>query len=277
MNQVTTEREIFFSKVNELDGLLNVGFRIIPDLAIQIKETQEGLSLQYGIAVFEKLLFHAISLRRLLPPADATKLSQWDLSSVCALSRCILEAYEALAYIALHRISEEEQNFRLALWRAHDCDRRLKMMCLVPDNDISKGKQWLEEAKAELENTKFFQGLHFGEQKRLRKDLPPYHISHELICKASGVDHEYYNLAKTFMSQYVHTASFALHHLSYHEPSTEDGFRNVSVPVTHALVFLSKSITDIIDKFCPSFTVTESEAIMLADYCFFTNGLNTSG
>jgi len=276
MNSNTTERQIFLGKADELDGLLNLGFRIIPSLAIDINDTQEGQSLQYAIAIFEKLLFHAISLRRLLPPAETVELSQWDLSSVCALSRCILEAYEAMAYIALHRVSKEEQAFRLVLWKAHDCERRLQMMCLVPDNDVTRGKQWLDGARAELENSLFFQRLDLKKQIWILKNLPPYHISHELICKASGVDYDYYNLAKMFMSQYVHTASFALHHLSYHEPSTEDGFRNLSVPVTHALVFLSKAITDIINRFCPSFTVTERESVMLSDYCFFTIGLGTS-
>lgn len=239
----------------------------------EVQESQ--VSLQYCQALIDKLLSHAVSLANLLPSDMPGRGSSWDLSSISVLARCILEAYEALAYIAFHKITSEERRFRISLWKAHDLDRRLQMMELIPDNQrsVSQCTQWLAEAKGELTETSFFYGLEPKEQKRILHKLPAYHLSHEKLCQASEIDFGYFELAKMFLSQYVHSTSFAIHHLSKHVANSEDGYRNTCVPLTHAMVFLAKSIHDLIGAdLWPISPLNEDQNNIVYVYVEFTRG-----
>jgi hypothetical protein len=102
-----SERETYLRKLDEFKILLRVAIRIYEAMP-EVEASQ--VSIQYCQALFDKLLFHVISLSKLLPCRIPAPDSLWDLSSISALSRCILEAYEALAYIAFMKLVMKREN-----------------------------------------------------------------------------------------------------------------------------------------------------------------------
>ncbi|WP_312488967.1 hypothetical protein [Massilia timonae] len=270
-----TEREIYIARVKDLQTLLRHSLKLHQTLP---QPADHELALQYSQAVYFKFLTHGVSLLNLLPDGPSRAGKAWDLSSASALSRCMIEAFEALAYISLHSVSQEEQTFRIKLWRAHDCERRLQMMKLVPIDavKISTCSTWLDDAREELSRCSFFKALDLPQQKKLLKELPAYHISHEEICRSSNIDFEYYRLSKMMTSQHVHTASFAIHHLDRHIPASEEGYRNMTMAITPAVVFLAKAIVDLRVLYgLADEELDSNDAEVLSEYLPFLEGLRS--
>jgi len=116
-------------------------FEALLGYAVALLNAQTGYKVQnsrenYGEKVFGKIVCHSISLKRILPnPIRSEDSEIWDISSVYALSRTILESYEALAYVATEGISEEELDCRILAWKLHAQERRHKMLSLIGSKD----------------------------------------------------------------------------------------------------------------------------------------------
>ena len=84
--------------------------------------------LTYAEKIFVKMIGHAITLRNISPdPERKVPQELWDASSAASIARCIIEAHEALTYIALGTTDLLEQEFRIMLWELHDAVRRMKI------------------------------------------------------------------------------------------------------------------------------------------------------
>ncbi|AWL04277.1 hypothetical protein DIR46_07400 [Massilia oculi] len=150
------------------------------------------------------------------------------------------------------------------------------MMKLVPVDEVktSMCSKWLEDAREELMACSFFKTLDLPQQKKLLKELPAYHISHEEICRSSNIDFEYYRLSKMMTSQHVHTASFAIHHLDRHIPASDEGYRNMTMAITPAVVFLAKAIVDLRVLYgLADEELDSTDADVLSEYLPFLDGL----
>jgi hypothetical protein len=145
----------------ELDALLKHAVAISIALAGK-PATHDGE--WYAEAIFRKVVAHALTLARMLPaglkPTTTGTSELWDLSSVCAVSRAIIEGYDALSYVAPHDIDETERRFRVLLWQLHDQERRMTMLELIGSSspalpDIAADALRLRE---ELITNPLFQG-----------------------------------------------------------------------------------------------------------------------
>ena len=217
----------------------------------------------YAEQIFVKLLAHSTTLRHLCPHPARRAGELWDLASVSVIARSIIEAYDALAYVALGELSSEEREFRVLLWELHDTNRRCKMLAAIGSTDPQYFEIVLRDQKLHerVMSNPLFVRLGTGVQKKIEAREPPhYSLSQRDRCTAYRVDYDYYNAATMQLSQYVHTLPFAIHQLFLFRASSPEALHLMSLPVQFALSFLSRAIEDMRLVF-PAISVRSSAQI----------------
>jgi hypothetical protein len=208
-----------------------------------ITPTEQYLS--YAEQIFVKVLSHCIVLRRMSPdPMRHAPSELWDLASVSAIARCVIEAHDAFMYIASASVQTEEREFRLYLWELHDKSRRKKMLELIGSKDPRNSQMAVdvESLHQKVVNHQFFAQLSPGVRKKiLDADPPPYHLSQKERCKAAGIDPDYYNAVTMQLSQYVHTLPYAVHQLFAFEAGTPDAIALMAMPLQYVLPYLANT------------------------------------
>lgn len=223
--------------------------------------------LSYADAIFTKLLCHAISLRKLSPVSQDAKLPElWDLASASAVARSLIEAFDALSYIALQPTTSDERSFRLLLWELHDQQRRLRMLERIGSSDprVAEIRTRSKELVGRLQASPPFAAANGDFRARvLRGDAPPVHLSQKDLNAASNVDHDYYIAATMFLSQYVHTLPVSVHQLMHFRAGDPEALRLCSMPLQYSMAFLARATEGMLSLFphgyvAPSATVKTS-------------------
>jgi hypothetical protein len=234
------------TKLREFDAVLEHGKAVSAALT--------GLSpalphVSYGEQIFVKLLGHCISLRRLAPDPTQQPREQWDLPSMSALARCVIEAHDAFEYIAGHPVTESERSFRIRLWELHDATRRLKALGGIGSTDPAVAGILADAARLQLalEGHEYISSLPEGLKAELRlrlrrSDPPDFHLSRRQCCALSGVNADWHKAVTMQLSQHVHTLPFSIHHLSQLQADTPHALRLVAMPLLFALPFLVRTI-----------------------------------
>ncbi|TXD01944.1 hypothetical protein FTI75_25125 [Burkholderia pseudomallei] len=205
----------------------------------------EGLHLAYVDTIYTKLICHGISLRRLSPTLDAQIAPQelWDLPSVCAVARSLIEAYDALAYIGAPDISEKEREFRFLVWNAHDQTRRLSMLKKIGSVDARVGeiRQKAAALSEQIEAHECFTNATKDLQARVTRG-EPFHLTQRELNLAHGINHDFYVAATMFLSQYVHTYPFAIHQLMHAKAGDPGSIQLSSMPLRYTMPFIVKAV-----------------------------------
>lgn len=198
----------------------------------------------YGEQIFVKLLSHCICLRRLLPdPGQRATGELWDVSSLSAIARCVIEAHDAFEYVAGHAASDAERELRLLLWELHDKTRRARMLEAIGSVDPRTDDIRADAArlKGELESHALYETLRKDDRKKIAAGDPPaYHLSQRERCIASGINHEYYNAVTMQLSQHVHSLPFSIHQLFAFKAGSQAALHLMSMPARFALPFLAR-------------------------------------
>lgn len=228
--------------LNEFDVLISAA-RAISDRLEGSRIDHKFLS--YSDAIYNKLVCHGISLRRISPSLDTQTNELWDIASACAIARALIEAYDALAYIAVHEVTPLEREFRVLLWELHDQQRRLSMLEKIKSADprVSDIRERVNELSEKLKSHEFY--LSTSKELRgkvARREAPAVHISQKELNAASGINHEYYVAATMFLSQYVHTYPMSLNQLMNFRAGTPDALHMSSMPLQYSMPFLAKAI-----------------------------------
>jgi hypothetical protein len=201
---------------------------------------------RYGEKIFVKLLAHSLTLGRLAPGPDRKNPKElWDLGSASAVARCLVEAYDAMAYISLGNVAPEEQEFRVLLWELHDTSRRIKMLEAVgstdPQCDQLRGSY--SESKRKLCQHPHFSKLSGSLLKKVNDDDPPsFHLSQRERCIEQGINFDYYNVVTMQLSQYVHTLPLSVHQLFAFKAGTPESLHAMALPMQYSLAFLSRAV-----------------------------------
>ena len=236
--------------LGELEMFISVGTAISHRLTgTAIEQAHES----YADLIFTKLLCHAISLRKLSPQMDTDAATQlWDMPSACAIARCIVEAHDALGYIALSQVSNEERSFRVLVWKLHDQQRRSKMLQSMQSmNPQAKAiHASARDLAREAEAHPWFAKIDSGHQKKIRDgDAPSFLLSHKELNASNGVNHDYYLAATMMLSQYVHTLPMSVHQLMNFRAGTPEAIRMSSIPIQYSLGFFARAISRIVKVF----------------------------
>lgn len=244
MQQVDNEWSKYKSTVREFDAVLEHSKAVSASL---VGVTPEDRHVSYGEQIFVKQLAHCVTLRSMAPdPSRKNPKELWDLPSMSAVARCIIEAHDAFVYITLGEVSLEEREFRIRLWELHDKTRRRKMLEAIGSKDPRTSEIQIDAERllSEIKADPFYATLNAGvKRKVLDDDPPPYYLNQRERCEMYGVNYDYYNAVTMQLSQYVHTLPFAVHQLFNFKAGSSDALALMALPLKYALPFLSR-VTD---------------------------------
>lgn len=236
----------------------------------------------FGEQIFVKVLAHCVTLRQLSPdPARQTSKELWDLPSVAAVARCVIEAHDAFAYITSADVTDAEKDFRFTLWELHDKTRRLKMLEAIGSSD-PRNAQIRSEADRLLSLVTAharFASLPVNIRKKLTTDPPAFYLSQRDRCAECSVDYDFYNGVTMLLSQYVHTLPFSIQQLFGFKGGNPESLRLMNQPLQYSLPFLSRATEGMRNLFSgrtpePSSRVAQTMVVAIA---ISARGLKDSG
>lgn len=225
--------------IREFDAVLEHA-KAVSSALVGVKPSHRHIL--YGEQIFVKQLGHCVTLRALAPdPTGRASGEFWDLASMSAIARCVVEAHDAFLYIAGGKVSVAERAFRLRLWELHDKSRRCKMFEAIGSRSREAENIRVQTATlvAMLQADPFLEGVQ-DLKRKLEKDPPPYHLSQKERCAAFGVNYDYYNAVTMELSQYVHTLPYSIHKLFNFEAGSSEALAKMSLPFQYVLPYLSR-------------------------------------
>lgn len=235
------------TKLREFDAVLEHGRAMAAALA--------GLALpephaSYGEQIFIKLLAHCVALRRLAPDPDQPPPRElWDLPSMSAVARCVIETHDAFEYIAGHAVTDSERSFRIRLWELHDATRRLRMLAVIGSTDPAIAGIRADAARLQLalEAHDYIASLPAVPQAELRlrlrrNDPPDFHLNRRQRCALSGVNADWHKAVTMELAQHVQTLPYSVHQMFQFQAGTPEALRLMTLPLVFALPFLARTV-----------------------------------
>ncbi len=216
----------------------------------------EGTSRQcLADKIFSKLYSHAHTIHLLAPKPNSKAGTIWDLPSSAALTRVLIETYDALAYIALDEMTEDEFRFREAVMGYHSRKKRIDLHKRIGSNQ--RVPEWENDAKSIKEQLLKPECLaFFGSNTQRRTEIEKnngkdcsQHLSQRELNKARGVNHEQYSFFINFLSQHVHSYGMAIEILFDFEAGEEKSLNHMRKNLDIASLFLSKAIQGMFSLF----------------------------
>jgi hypothetical protein len=206
--------------------------------------------------IFSKLVGHGISLYRLSPtgmvPSDPGATEFWDVSSTFCICRALVEAFDALAYVAIEAVSDEERDFRVLLWQLHAEDRKLQALKLIHSKrvEVSSFESNVKELRETLAKHPFIEQLDKPTRSELLgKKLQPFHIRTPERNRRNHVNHEYYTASYILLSAHTHTYPMALQQLAAFQAGDPESLRLIALPTQYAIGFISKALLGVTSIF----------------------------
>lgn len=231
----------YFARLDEFGQMMKAAWAVSEVLA---KTEAETVAQTYAGTLFMKLVAHGASLTRLLPTREPTPGLVWDLSSIAAISRCMMDAFHTLAYLCFDEISEDEQTFRIKLLALHDADRTLQVAKSLGSSSaiVDSFNEQLEECRSAVRACPFFASLSPADQVGLLKKPRDSYMDRKERNQRSSVDDDFYVSGWIYLSQFAHSHGFAIHQLQDFEARTEDAYRAINIPLGFAMAFLARSV-----------------------------------
>lgn len=193
-----SETEKYNRNLEEFSKLISYGTDLSNSL---IGLRPESTNQLYGERIFVKLLCHGMTLVK-ISPAKEPKVDRelWDISSSYAVSRALVETFDALSYISLANITEREQEFRILFWTLHAEARRFDMLSKIGSNDprVNKIKQDVETTKDQVINHSCIEMCPAHIKANIEKGkYQPYHLTQKQRNDEASISHEYHNTGKS--------------------------------------------------------------------------------
>jgi len=242
--------------------------------AVNLLEMQAGQKPEndrefYAERIFNKLVCHGLTLKQLSPsPPPASDIEFWDISSSYAIARALIESYEALAYVALEPITDEERVFRILLWELHAEERRQQMLELVGAKDIKVSEVIANvlRLRNEILINPFLSTLDSKLTSEIQKGkTPPYHLTNAERDKNNGINNNYHRAITMHLSSYVHTHPFSVHQLFQFRAGEDECLQLMSIPIQYSCGFIAKSISGMASLFDPRIPVQSNELLNALD------------
>lgn len=161
-----------------------------------------------------KLSFHAASMIKLF---DGTSLPiqrknknpiVLDEPSIIILFRAILENYLTFFFLYCDKISNEEKQFRLSVWRYSGIKQRVgfEILTMEAKEKQKQEAKFLEELQKEIEQSTFFNQFNNNEKKQILKGIKPRLFNSWIdIVKLSGLKVRIFKNLYGYKSNYSHS------------------------------------------------------------------------
>lgn len=230
----------YIVKVKKLEELFEILVEIIErNKGQKITSWDKGYLNHLSI----KFCFHLSSILKLLPesklymPILNAKL--FDFSSICVLSRSMIETFIKLLYILKENSDPHLQNLKFLVFEYHSEKKRLNLLKLN-NYRMNKAIKELEDQVKELwekikENPRF--NKFEKRSKETIKGRRAFLFSDEEICNNYNISNEYYNMIFQYLSQYIHPLPFGTKQMTQLSESIDDIYILINPCLDHCINF----------------------------------------
>lgn len=182
---------------------------------------------------YARLALNGLSILRLSPGSSlclTNGFQIWDLPSVSALSRNLIETYLTLHYFTRIQFSTDELQLREHVWRYHEICERVKMLRSgVPTSiGLPQLEHKMSRLKQEVELNPLFQNLPKEKRKRIQHGAVAKLETNEQLCGSAGISQNYYDSTFKYGSNHTHSSPFSFAQMDGFragDPSAEQVFR----------------------------------------------------
>ncbi|CCK74713.1 conserved hypothetical protein [Oleispira antarctica RB-8] len=257
---MTNEFQRYTKNLNEFEAILSYAELFVNSLVGQKPSCPNDV---YGERIFVKLLCHAITLIKISPSkAIDNQRELWDISSCYAVSRALIETFDALHYIAIAKVCDDEKEFRLLFWKLHAEARRFDMLSKMGSKDPR-----VEETGKEVQILKF---KLLGHEKiilctdQLKSNIEkgtyqPYHLTQKQRNKEAGISHEYRDVATMHLSSHVHTHPFSVMQIVDFKAGSPECVGLMGIAIQYSTAFLAKAVHGMLQLFNSGAPVMDKE------------------
>ena len=227
-------------------------FSLLLDAGKELIELQVGLKPNYihenyGEKIFIKLWCHGNTLLQLSPQISGSTKQLWDVSSHYAISRTLIETYEALFYISIDEVDEIERDFRIKFWRLHSEARRSQMLDLIGSKhpELNDVKKEVEVLHSQILGHPHLDKCENGLRTKLeKKKYSPYHIHQAERDRRAEINRDYHKAVVMQLSSHIHTHPFSVYQLMDFKAGDPECLSLMSISLQYSSAFLAKAIHD---------------------------------
>ena len=221
-------------------------------MAISLSNATFGRSVpswreQIGSIIFGKICLTSIAILKLLPqskfytPTNSTII--WDVSSVCALSRALIDNFNVFHYLIIDQIDEKELEFRYTLWKLHSESERLRMLELIKSKSpMDAIKKNIDDLKAEVKGNSFYQSLSEKQKVKYLSGKEGIFLKGGQISERAGINPDYYKAAFKYLSNYTHTYAFSISQIALFRAGDSGTLSVLNAVLGYCTVYLSFAI-----------------------------------
>jgi hypothetical protein len=200
------------------ERLLKLDIAVCEAIAVNQKVSQrlEAPAIGFSTYVFSRVCIHAQAIMCAAPKSRWVRrdFETWDVSTVAAHARSILEGHLLFHYLANAPTDLDTQRAYVNVIHLYDCMKRIKILpFLLSTQSIEALEKQAEEIKQRLEGIRFFSEL----PSKLKSDLLAGKFlmitpQKELIASL-GIDQRQFDFFWNYLSQYTHLLSFSFHRM----------------------------------------------------------------
>lgn len=206
---------------------------------------------EIALQILQKLVMHCDSMLRLsLDPHDLPNTRRaWDVSSLSALARCVIETFGAFVYITELEASDNEGQLKADLYSLHELERRAKVLAY---KGSSKGVvEFMDglaaEKRAEILANPAVAQLDSNLLGQVRSKRPeakakaPYMIyGPQELCRRNQINWAFYDITQIELSNHIHTHPQAVTELTLFKSGTDAGLSAMAAPLSAAKPFMAR-------------------------------------
>ena len=265
-----------------LDDETRTDFGIALLAAIRVSDGAMGTRTSRAVAIASQLLAQnvitGLTIASLIDPNRKTNIPGispsckiFDLSSLCILTRGLIEAYLTLFYIAVQPVADDVREFRLLWWNWHEINERILGVEYIGSANPKLGiyKKRKNELRVKLSNHPAYASLPSKFRGAFEKMKPPRDallMEKVKIAEASGIHPNQYRFVYKHCSEYAHAQPLAvsvLQGLSTTSPELPSLFRLTTRQATSFLLF---TVRDFLTVFPQGQALVSREFLSLADF-----------
>jgi len=210
----------------------------------------ESWRKQYCSYIFTKLIMHAQAILLVRPnlerQLDKYESDIWDISSLAALTRAIVDSYYVFFYLGLDQANEDELEFRFYLWNYHSEKQRFDMLKKIKSLDPS-----MEELENEVKDLKnkviqntFYQSLDSKIQRKIRKGEIGILYSNSELSDRLGINSDYYKAIYNDLSAHIHGYPYALTQLAAFRSNDDGSLLVINTTLRICVGYVSLAVRD---------------------------------
>ncbi len=248
------EIHVYIEKVKTYELLVNKAMNLSCKTFGKSVETWEE---QIASDLYGRICAISFSLLKLIPESEIHKrinaVELWDYSSICILSRTLLDSYLIYYHYCIDIPgNESEREFKKMFWDYYIDFKRIKNLELMksqhPDLAVIKARNAKEcqTIKANI----YFNSLSDGIKRKI-DNCEIFQIPNNTeIASKAGFETGFYKSTYDYLSRYVHSDSYCIDQIAIFKAGSDDAYHLIGTVLYYLIIILSLSIRDFV-KICP--------------------------